>query len=61
MFCLSTVLTMLLAIGGCGASADAPTPVVSDAERAKKKQEYEDRMKKGMQSKDETVKKPGGG
>ena len=61
MFCLSMLMSLFLGIAGCGPSADAPPPNVSEADREKKKQEYEDRMKKGMQAKDEQVKKPGGG
>lgn len=60
ILCLSTLLSMFLAIAGCGASADAPPPVMSEADRQKKAEEAKQRMHEGMMKKDEALKKPGG-
>jgi outer membrane lipoprotein-sorting protein len=60
ILCLSFLLGVLLPIAGCGASADAPPPVLSEQDKQKKADEYKARMEKGMERKAEEVKKPGG-
>jgi outer membrane lipoprotein-sorting protein len=60
ILCLSTLLVMLMGLAGCGQSADAPPPVLSEAERDKKREEYNARMKQGEKAKQEAIKKPGG-